>query len=107
MGGAGPNRLTHSRGGFSAVSASDVPLLRREIVFFLLESRADDTPLLVARSKSVGAWRRLADSMYSIWPVVVSKYELPVMPCACGNVPQQMDALFALVTDGITPFTRL
>src|SRR6201998_2428048 len=107
MAGGGPSFSTHSAGASSGVSAMVVPRLRREIVFFLLEMRAEDTPRSEACSKSVGAINRSAVSMYSSRPVFVSKYELPVIPCSLGNTPQQMDELFAFVTAGTIPFTCL
>jgi hypothetical protein len=44
--------------------------------------------------------------MYSSRPERSSKYELPVMPWISGQTPQQIDALFVLVTDGIDARTR-
>src|SRR3984885_13989381 len=107
MGGGGPSRFTHSGGASSGVSIREAPRLSSEIVFCLLESRAECTSTLAARSKSVGARTRSAASMYSSSPVFVLKYELPVMPCCIGKVPQQMEVLFAFVTLGMTPCTSL
>ena len=78
-----------------------------ETVFFLLDSSADLTPCRAARSNNVGARSSAALSMYSSRRARASQYELPVMPCTAGHVPQQMEALLAFVTDGITPRTAL
>src|SRR5262249_54088981 len=104
---AGPRRATHSADGASAVNTTVAPRGNSETVFFLLESRADVTPNRAARSNNVGARSNVALSMYSSRWARASQYELPVMPWTAGHVPQQMEALFALVTGGITPRTAL
>src|SRR5215472_1295154 len=107
MSGAGPSRAIHSGAGVSAVRTTSAPRAKSVVVFFLLESSADFTPCRAARSNRVGARRRSALSMYSSRPARSSQYVLPVMPWIDGHAPQQIDALLALVTDGITARTGL
>src|SRR6516225_9617435 len=102
MPGAGPSRAIHSGAGASGVRTTAAPRCKSVVVFFLLDSSADFTPCRAARSKSVGARSRSALSMYSSRFVRPSQKELPVMPWVDGHTPQHIDALLALVTDGIT-----
>src|SRR6218665_292269 len=106
MPGGLPNRRIQMLSAVSGDRAISAPRLSRAILFFLLLIRADFTPCAFNLSKIVGDNSSSALSIYSSLPLSARK-ELPVMPFSPGKVPQQIDALLALVTVGISAFTGL
>src|SRR5919198_433875 len=95
-------------GGSSPATARSAPRSNRRFSFTLEVKSAVLRPRRLARSNRVSRVKKSADSIYVPSPVAALYQKLPVIPCWRGRLLVITDALFTLVTEGMTqlPLTQ-